>query len=387
MMAQPPGKVRCANVFYPDDIDMVIVPGYNWFMVYTAFHGLRKVATGSAAELVEIIKDKYKSSEGERLIRERYQVFLKQWPVSNEQLHVPTRPGSTFVVISSPEDAPPLLLLHGGVANSAMWMGEVAAFARSFRVYCVDMIGEPGLSPPARPSLASDAHAGRLDDVLDHLSVGRTSIAGASLGGWLGLDYAIRRPERVERVAVLCPGGIGRQKVGIVFTTLLSRMFGGWGKRKLMERILGRAPVDPTPPVKAFIDFMELIRRHFRPRMVKLPVFSDSAPARSERTGAGDCGRPRCAAGFGADETAAGSARSRCAGGVSAGGGTPHPRSMGTGPGISARCRIQAGSTSMSSSSTALFSARRRRKISSPTDASIPANPSTRNKPRTPKIL
>lgn len=219
----------------------------------------------------------YKSSEGERLIRERYQAFLKYWPVPNEQIHVPTRQGSTFVVISGPKDAPPLLLLHGGAANSAMWMGEVAAFARAFRVYCIDMIGEPGLSAPARPSLASDAYAEWLDDVLGHLGIGRASIVGVSLGGWLGLDYAIRRPERVERLAVLCPGGIGRQKVGIVFVTLLSRIFGGWGKRKLMERILGRAPVDPTPPVKAFIDFIALIHRHFRTRMVKLPVFSDKA--------------------------------------------------------------------------------------------------------------
>ncbi len=223
------------------------------------------------------MKTIYKSSEGERLIRERYQKFLKYWPVPNEQIYVPTQQGPTFVVISGPKDAPPLLLLHGGAANSAMWMGEVTAFARSFRVYCIDMIGEPGLSPPARPSLASDAYAVWLDDVLDRLSIDRASIVGVSLGGWLGLDYAIRRPERVERLAVLCPGGIGRQKVGIVFATLLFRMFGGWGRRKLAERILGRAPVDPTPPVKAFMGFVALIHRHFRPRMVKLPVFSDDA--------------------------------------------------------------------------------------------------------------
>jgi pimeloyl-ACP methyl ester carboxylesterase len=223
------------------------------------------------------MKTIYKSNEGERQIRERYQAFLKYWPVVNEQTHLPTRQGSTFVVISGPKDAPPLVLLHGGASNSAMWMGDIAAYAGSFRVYCIDMIGEPGLSAPARPPLASDAYALWLDDVLDRLAIRRTSIVGASLGGWLALDYAIRRPERVERLAVLCPGGIGRQKVGIVFATLVSRLFGGWGKRKLMERILGRAPVDPTPPIKAFIEFMELIRRHFRPRMVKMPVFSNSA--------------------------------------------------------------------------------------------------------------
>ena len=219
----------------------------------------------------------YKSSEGERLIRERYEAFLKYWPVPNEQIHAPTKEGTTFIVISGPKDAPPLLLFHGGAANSAMWMGEVTAFARYFRVYCIDMIGEPGLSAPARPSLASDACAVWLDDVLNHLSIDCVSIAGVSLGGWLALDYAIRRPKRVERVAVLCPGGIGRQKIGIVFRTLFLRMLGKRGRRMLMERILGRAPADPTPPVRAFIDFIALIHRHFRTRMVKLPVFSDDA--------------------------------------------------------------------------------------------------------------
>ncbi|HEY7389786.1 MAG TPA: alpha/beta hydrolase [Bryobacteraceae bacterium] len=219
----------------------------------------------------------YKSIEGERLVLERYRAFLKRWPMPSQQVLVPTSQGETFVIISGPEEAPALLLLHGGMTNSAMWMDEVTAFARFFRVYCIDMIGEPGLSAPARPALASDAYAVWLDDVLNHLAVARAAVLGISLGGWLALDYAIRRPERVERVAVLCPGGIGRQKVGIVFATLLSRMFGGWGRRRLTARILGRAPADPSPGMKALADFFELIQKNFRPRMVKLPVFPDKA--------------------------------------------------------------------------------------------------------------
>lgn len=221
----------------------------------------------------------YKSGEGERLVRERYREFLKHWPVPNERMHIPTTHGATFVIISGPKGAPWLLLLHGGAANSAMWMGDVRAFASSFRVCSIDMIGEPGLSAPARPSLASDAYAVWLDEVLNYLSIRRASIVGISLGGWLALDYAIRRPERVEKIAVLCPGGIGRQKIGIVFATLLLRMFRAWGKQKLMEKILGRAPANPTPPVRAFIDFVALIHRHFRPRIMKLPVFSNDALA------------------------------------------------------------------------------------------------------------
>jgi pimeloyl-ACP methyl ester carboxylesterase len=219
----------------------------------------------------------YKSPEGERLVRERYLAFLQHWPVVHQQLRIPTSQGETFVVASGAEGAPPLLLLHGGAGNSAMWIGDIRAFAGRFRVYAIDMIGEAGLSAPSRPALASDAFALWLDEVLWALSVDRASIAGVSLGGWLALDYATRRPNRVQKVAVLCPGGIGRQKVAIVFATIALRMCGSWGKRKLLERILGRPPADPPPAAKAFMNFVSLIHQHFRPRMVKLPIFSDDA--------------------------------------------------------------------------------------------------------------
>jgi pimeloyl-ACP methyl ester carboxylesterase len=219
----------------------------------------------------------YKSAAGERLVRERYLAFLKHWPVPHQHIRIPTNQGETFVVVSGAEDALPLLLLHGGAGNSAMWMGDIRAFAASYRVYAIDMIGEAGLSAHSRPPLRSDAYAAWLDEVLGALSVGRASIVGVSLGGWLALDYATRRPRRVKSIALLCPGGIGRQKLGIVFATVALGMCGAWGRRELSKRILGRPPADPPPAVKAFIDFVFLIHQHFRPRLTKLPVFSDDA--------------------------------------------------------------------------------------------------------------
>jgi pimeloyl-ACP methyl ester carboxylesterase len=221
--------------------------------------------------------DLYKSPDAAHAVRERYLNILTHWPVANQQLRVPTREGETFIVACGDETAPPLLLFHGSAANASAWMADVRAWAADFRVYAVDMIGEPGLSAPSRPSLQSEAHALWLDDVMRGLSIERARIVGVSLGGWLALDYAIRRPNKVERLALLSPGGIGRQKTGILVISIPMRMLGNWGTRKLRDMILGRMPADASPAVRHFANFMALVHENFRPRRVKLPIFSDDA--------------------------------------------------------------------------------------------------------------
>jgi pimeloyl-ACP methyl ester carboxylesterase len=218
----------------------------------------------------------YRSEAGARAVRERYLQFLDRWPVPGERLTLPTREGETFVMASGPKDAPALLLFHGSGANATMWMRDVVEWSRHLRVFAVDMIGEPGLSAPSRPPLASEAYALWLDDVMRGLGCERAAICGVSLGGWLALDYATRRPERVERLALLCPGGVGRQKKGwMLFLPLM--FLGRWGRRKMRERILGRAPSDASPAMRQMSEFVSLIFANFRPRRDTLPAFSDEA--------------------------------------------------------------------------------------------------------------
>jgi pimeloyl-ACP methyl ester carboxylesterase len=220
----------------------------------------------------------YKTPEGRRLVEEQYRRILTHWPVENRQFHVPTRQGETFVIACGEESAQPALLLHGSLANSASWMGDVALWAQRFRVFAIDVIGEPGLSASSRPDLNSDEYALWLDDVMNALNLRHASFVGVSLGGWLALDYATRRPERVYRMALVCPGGVGRQKIGILFKIAFFNLFGSWGKRKLREAILGRMTGDDvSPAVRKFGQFIALIHRSTQPRKGMLPIFSDAA--------------------------------------------------------------------------------------------------------------
>ena len=216
----------------------------------------------------------YRSAEGERAVRERYLNFLKFWPVPNQQLRVPTRAGETFIVACGPQNAPALVLLHGASGNAAMWMGDIAKWSERFRVYAIDVIGDAGLSAPSRPPLETDAHALWLDDVLEGLHLDRASMLGVSNGGWLALDYATRRPGRVESLVVLCPGGIVRAK-NILIKVLPFMLLGKWGARRIREMIIGRTPAHASKAHQHFADFIALIFQHLRPRTKRHPLFTD----------------------------------------------------------------------------------------------------------------
>ncbi|MGP3965503.1 alpha/beta fold hydrolase [Nonomuraea sp. 3N208] len=225
----------------------------------------------------------YSSPEGARAVERRYRELLGRWPVPGEHVRVPTTQGETFVLASGPDGAPAVVLLHGSGATSAMWMGDVAAWARRLRVYAVDVIGEPGLSAPSRPPLGSGAYAAWLDDVLDGLGVERASMVGVSLGGWLAVDYATRRAGRVERLALLCPSGIGRQRWLPLLGALPLMLLGDRGLRRAMRRLLGPAADGLAANASASDGggdlgaFSLLIQKSFRPRRGKVPVFGEDA--------------------------------------------------------------------------------------------------------------
>lgn len=213
----------------------------------------------------------YKSAAGQAAIRERYREVLRDWPVPAEQRTIPTREGDTFVLVTGPEAAPPVVLLHGSGANSGTWRGDIPSWARHFRVYAVDLVGEPGGSAPSRPKLGTEAIALWLDDVLAGLGLSETAVVGMSLGGWHALDYAIRRPERVTALALLCPGGIGKQRYGWLLEAIVPRLLGRRDLRGSAQATTGLYGAELEP----ILDDIVLTFTHFKPRTERLPRFTD----------------------------------------------------------------------------------------------------------------
>jgi pimeloyl-ACP methyl ester carboxylesterase len=219
----------------------------------------------------------YKSEEGARLVEARYRELLARWPTHYEQRHVSTSQGETFVVACGPAAAPPVVLLQGSGANAAMWMRDVASLAERHRVYCVDVVGEPGLSAPSRPPLVPATYARWLGDVFDGLGLARASLVGVSLGGWISLAFATAHPSRVNGLVLISPSGVGRTKAGFMFKAGALMLMGKWGRRKALMLAVGPIRERPDAAALEIARFSLLIFAHFKPRRERIPVFDEGA--------------------------------------------------------------------------------------------------------------
>jgi len=218
----------------------------------------------------------YKTEGGRDAVLTRYRSILEQWPVEKTEHHVETDFGSTFVIECGRSDAPPLILLHGSVSNSFAWMGEVDKLTQSHRVFAIDLIGEAGFSAPNRPSYESGAYPKWLEEILDRLELGRVSIVGMSLGGWMALSFATNHPDRVSHLSLLCPGGVVRESGSFLFKALFYMLLGEWGKTRIFKLVNGGRLPNSSGMEDAY-EFMSLINEHFKPRTAKLSLFTDEA--------------------------------------------------------------------------------------------------------------
>jgi pimeloyl-ACP methyl ester carboxylesterase len=149
----------------------------------------------------------FKSPEGEAAFLAAYDAGLKAWPVPYEEISTSSRFGMTHVVVSGPKEAPPLVLLHGYTATSIMWLPNIADFSKDYRVYAIDVMGQPSKSIPGEPIRNAADYLAWLTATLNELHLDRVFLIGVSFGGWLALRYTVAAPQRIQKLVLFSPGG------------------------------------------------------------------------------------------------------------------------------------------------------------------------------------
>ena len=150
----------------------------------------------------------FRSPAAQRAYLDAYDATLATSSAVLESRQVQTTFGTTHVAIAGRDDAPPLLLLHGKNCSSTMWLDLLPTFTTTHRTYMVDAIGEPGRSVATRMLHGQRDIVTWLSETLDGLDIERGAIVGLSNGCYQGITFAMARPERVERLAMLAPAAI-----------------------------------------------------------------------------------------------------------------------------------------------------------------------------------
>lgn len=174
--------------------------------------------------------------------------------------------------VAGDENAPPVVLLHGGGFDSALvsWRPVLPSLSDSFRVYAPDWPGYGESDQPERTP-TTEYYIDVLDRFLDTVDIDHPSLVGVSLGGGIAIGYAFSRPEHVHRLVAVDSYGLGGDVPGGMAAALFvrsERLSGAlWSliqRSQTLARLSVRAAVYPPNLTDDLIDdaLTELDRPH-----------------------------------------------------------------------------------------------------------------------------
>jgi pimeloyl-ACP methyl ester carboxylesterase len=123
--------------------------------------------------------------------------------------------------------AEPVILLHGGLANSNYWGNQVRALDQRYRVIVMDSRGHGRSSRNAQP-YGYDLMASDVIALMNFLKIPKAAaIVGWSDGAIIGLDIAMHDPERLSKLFAFAansdPSGVADIAHSPVFTAYIAR--------------------------------------------------------------------------------------------------------------------------------------------------------------------
>jgi pimeloyl-ACP methyl ester carboxylesterase len=148
----------------------------------------------------------FTSKEARERYLAHYDTLEKSWPIAWENRTIPTGYGETYLRISGPVDAPPLVLLPGGQSTSLVWKRLIEPLSERYRTYALDSIYDAGRSIPTRPMKDVAELAAWLDEVLDALRLSDgVRMMGISYGAYAVAEYALHAPRRLRKIVWVSP--------------------------------------------------------------------------------------------------------------------------------------------------------------------------------------
>jgi pimeloyl-ACP methyl ester carboxylesterase len=104
-------------------------------------------------------------------------------------------------------EGPAMIFIHGLSGCWQNWLENICFFARDHRVIAVDLPGFGESEMPVEP-ISISGYARTVDALFEALGIDSGVVVGNSMGGFVGLELAIRFPPRVERLCLVGAAGL-----------------------------------------------------------------------------------------------------------------------------------------------------------------------------------
>ena len=104
-------------------------------------------------------------------------------------------------------DGPAVVLVHGLDGRWSNWLENIPALEQQRRVVALDLPGFGDSGMPAE-EISVAGYARVVDELCEHLGLGRVVVVGNSMGGFVAAELAVAFPERVERLVLVDAAGM-----------------------------------------------------------------------------------------------------------------------------------------------------------------------------------
>ncbi len=153
-------------------------------------------------------------------ITQWFETFRSTLSCAVESRFVDTPHGRTHVLVTGPEDAPPLVCFHGALASSAHVLPELGSLVTRYRVHAVDVVGQSVMSADTRLDVRDDSYGEWARAVFDGLGLARAALFGVSWGGFVAMRATKVMPDRIDALVLFVPAGVVSGPVWKGFTTV-----------------------------------------------------------------------------------------------------------------------------------------------------------------------
>lgn len=167
------------------------------------------------------------------------------------------------LVPDSPNDKPPVLMLHGLVSQSYSWRDVMPALAEyGFRSIAPDWIGHGSSSKPDKRQFAYDPDTllNALSDYIEVLELSRLSLVVQGFLSAPGLLYAAKNPDKIEKLVILNSPLPPEAKLPLKITMM------GWpllGQVMTQDPLLVDRTLEGGGPYEVDLDDLDVYRRPF----------------------------------------------------------------------------------------------------------------------------